>query len=165
MRKTILIPTDFTVQSLNVLKTVLNNTTSDVQYDVILLHGVISSDSIRDLLFYSKANHIKSLSNPEFEEAFEIIKNKFDSRINSFRIDLFSGSNQTSFNNYVEANRVVEIITSDQKLKLTSGNSFDLSRYISKCTLTVSVIDNAPKSTLPEKGKLAEVFFNRVSVG
>lgn len=165
MRKTILIPTDFTVQSLNVLKAVLNNTTSDVQYDVILLHGVISSDSIRDLLFYSKANHIQSLSNPEFEEAFEIIKNKFDSMINSFRIDLFSGSNQTSFNNYVEANRVVEIITSNQKLKLTSGNSFDLSRYISKCTLEVSVIDNAPKSTMPEKGKLAEVFFNRVSIG
>lgn len=164
MRKTILIQTDFTVQSLTVLKTVLNSNPSDTIYDIILLHGVISSDSIRDLLFYSKTKHIQSLSNPEFEEAFEIIRNKFDSMINSFRIDLFSGSNQTSFNNYIEANRVVEIITSNEKLQL-ANSSFDLKRYISKSLVSVSTLDNASKSAMPEKGKLAEVFFNRVSIG
>jgi hypothetical protein len=163
MRKTILIPTDFTVQSLTILKTVLTN--SELQYDIILLHGVGSPDSIRDLLFYSKAAHIESLSNAEFEEAFEIIRNKFHSKINSCRIDLFSGINQTAFNNYLEANRIVEIITSDDRQKLTSSKSFDLNRFINKSPITVSKIDAVQKSIIPEQGKLAEVFFNRVSVG
>lgn len=164
MRKTIVIPTDFTVQSLSVLKSVLSNNASNTTFDIILLHGLSLNDSIRDLLFSSKLQQIENLSNAEFEEACEVIKNKYDSQISSLRIDLFSGYNLSAFNNYLEGNRVVEIYVSDKKLELTNKKSFDLSRFIAKSMANVITIDTVPSLSTPEKGKVAEVF-NQVSMG
>lgn len=158
MRKTILIPTDFTVQSLNSLKSVLSNHSTHELYDIILLHGLSLDDSIRDLLFYSKYQHIDKLTNPEFEEACEVIKNKYDSQISSLRVDLFTGFTTSAFDNYLEGNRVVEIYLSDNKLALSNKNSFDLSQFIEKCNVKVVKIDSTPSLSVPEKGKVAEVF-------
>lgn len=165
MKKTILIPTDFTVQSLNVLKAVLNQNNTKQEYDVILLHGFNSTDSIRDLLFFSKPQQIASLMNTEFEEAYEVIRNKFDSQINSLKIDLFSGYNSSAFNTYMEANGVSEIFTSDRKPKFAHKNSFDLARFINKSRINTTIIESVSKSSVPERGKIAEVFMNQVSIG
>lgn len=165
MKKTILIPTDFTVNSLNVLKSILIQNEAKQTYNVILLHGMSLSDSIRDLLFFLKSKQIDSLTNPEFEEAYEVIRNKFDSQISSLRIDLFTGYNLSAFNNYLEGNKVEQIFISDKKPVLTNKNSFDLSRFIEKCQVEVTKVDFATNTTVPEKGKIAEVFMNQVSIG
>lgn len=165
MKKTILIPTDFTVNSLNMLKTILIQNEAKQTFNVILLHGMSLSDSIRDLLFFSKSKQIDSLTNPEFEEAYEVIRNKFDSQISSLRIDLFTGYNLSAFNNYLEGNKVEQIFISDKKPVLTNKNSFDLSRFIEKCQVQVTKVDFGANATLPEKGKIAEVFMNQVSIG
>ena len=165
MKKTILIPTDFTVNSLNVLKSILIQNEAKQTYNVILLHGMSLSDSIRDLLFFSKSKQIDSLTNPEFEEAYEVIRNKFYSQISSLRIDLFTGYNLSAFNNYLEGNKVEQIFISDKKPVLTNKNSFDLSRFIEKCQVEVTKVDFATNATVPEKGKIAEVFMNQVSIG
>ena len=165
MKKTIVIPTDFTVQSLNVLKAVLNQNNDKQQYDVILLHGFSLSDSIRDLLFFSKSQQIAGLMTAEFEEAYEVIRNKFDSQINSVKIDLFTGYNLSAFHTYLEANGVSEIFTSDRKPKLAHKNSFDLTRFINKCQIDTTVIESVGRSSVPERGKIAEVFMNQVSIG
>jgi hypothetical protein len=165
MKKTILIPTDFTVNSLNVLKSILTQNDAKQTYNVILLHGMSLSDSIRDLLFFSKSKQIDSLTNPEFEEAYEVIRNKFDSQISSLRIDLFTGYNLSAFNNYLEGNKVEQIFISDKKPVLTNKNSFDLSRFIEKCQVEVTKVDFGTNATVPEKGKIAEVFMNQVSIG
>lgn len=164
MRKTVLIPTDFTVQSLNVLKSVLSTNASNIKLDIILLHGLSLSDSIRDLLFSSKYQQIESLTTPEFEEACEVIKNKFDSQISSLRIDLFTGYNVAAFNNYLEGNRVADIYVSDKKPVFTNKKSFDLSRFIEKSAANVVTVDAIPNTAFSEKGKVAEVF-NQVSMG
>ncbi|NNT71122.1 hypothetical protein HKT18_02730 [Flavobacterium sp. IMCC34852] len=165
MRKTILIPTDFTVNSLNVLKSILVNNQGMQTFDILLVHGISLSDSIRDLLFYSKAKQIESLTNPEFEEACEVIKNKFDSQISSLRIDLFTGYNLSAFENYLEGNKVEQIFTTDNKSVLSNKNSFDLSRFIDKCSVQVIKIDSGFNTIIPEKGKIAEVFMNQISMG
>ncbi|MFN3752723.1 hypothetical protein [Flavobacterium sp.] len=165
MRKTILIPTDFTVNSLNVLKSILVNNQGKQTFDIILVHGISLSDSIRDLLFYSKTKQIESLTNPEFEEACEVIKNKFDSQISSLRIDLFTGYNLSAFENYLEGNKVAQIFTSENKSVLSNKNSFDLSRFIDKCSVQVTKIDSGFNTIIPEKGKITEVFMNQVSMG
>lgn len=164
MKKTILIPTDFTIQSLNVLKSVLSNNSSNTSYNIILLHGLSLDDSIRDLLYFSKYKHIEALTNPEFEEACEVIKNKFDSQISSLRIDLFTGFNVSAFNNYLEGNKVEEIFVSDKKQVFSNKNSFNLSRFIEKCNITPIFIDGIANTTISEQGKIAEVF-NQVSIG
>ncbi|MGV3697789.1 hypothetical protein [Flavobacterium sp.] len=165
MKKTIVIPTDFTVQSLNVLKTVLNQYPSDEKYNIILLHGFSLSDSIRDLLFFSKPSQIHSLMNSEFEEAYEVIRNKFDSQIGSLKIDLFTGYNVSAFNTYLEVNGVEHIFASDRKPEFGHKNSFDLSRFIHKCRIDATIIESVSKSSVSERGEITEVFLNQVSVG
>lgn len=164
MRKTILIPTDFTVNSLNTLKTVLTNNSSDTRLDIILLHGLTLSDSIRELLFFSKMKQIDSLTNNEFEEAYEVLCNKFDSQINSFKIDLFSGYNQTAFNSYLKANKVDTIFIANRKQKLSHRKSFDLSPFIRKSNVEVITLNTNAETPQQEKGKITEVFLNQVSI-
>ncbi len=164
MRKTILIPTDFSVQSLNILKSILGNNSSKTKFDIILIHGFRLSDSIMDLLFYSKHQQINTLTTSEFKEACGVIKNKYDSQINSLTIDLFTGFNVSSFNNYLEANKIEEIFVSDKEMTLTNKSSFDLSKYIKKCNISYSTINTTINSSFPEKGKVAEVF-SQVSIG
>jgi len=165
MKNTIVIPTDFTVQSLNVLKAVLNQNGPAKQYDVILLHGFNQSDSIRDLLFFSKSQQIATLMNTEFEEAYEVIRNKFDSQIRSLKIDLFTGYNLSAFNTYLEAKGVKRIFTSERKPEFAHKNSFDLSRFISKSRIKPTIVESVSNDSVPERGKIAEVFMNQVSIG
>ena len=164
MKKTIVIPTDFTVNSLNTLKAVLSSNPSGTSLDIILLHGMNLSDSIRDLLFFSKMKHIDALSNAEFEEAREVLCNKFDSHINSLKTDLFTGFNQSAFNSYLEANRIDKIYIPDSKENLPNKNSFDLSGFIKKSAVEVITINTDAIIPVPEKGKITEVFLNQVSI-
>lgn len=164
MKKTILIPTDFTVQSLNILKSILSANTSNNTYDIILLHGFNLSDSIMDLLFFSKFQQINSLSSTEFKEACEVIKNKFASQINSITTDLFTGYTVSSFNSYIEINKVDEIIMSDLEPTFSHKNSFNLSRFIKKCKMNPITINTTINAVSPEKGKVAEVF-SQISIG
>lgn len=165
MRKTIVIPTDFTVHSLNILKAVLSNNPLGAPLDIILLHGTNLSDSIRDLLFFSKMKQLDTLSNPEFEEAYEVLCNTFDSQIHSLKTDVFTGYNQTSFNNYLEANNVEKIFISDKRQHFSNKNSFDLTRFIKKSAVEVITINTETNAPVPEKGKITEVFLNQVSIG
>jgi hypothetical protein len=164
MKKTILIPTDFTVQSLSVLKSILSANASNNTYDIILLHGFSLNDSIMDLLFFSKFQQINTLSSPEFKEACEVIKNKFASQINSIKTDLFSGYTVSSFNNYIEVNKVDEIIMTDATPSFSHKNSFSLLRFIKKCNINPITINTTIQTASPEKGKVAEVF-SQISIG
>jgi len=160
MKKTILIPTDFTIESLNVVKSFLSKSNKESTYDIILLHSVHLNDSITDLLFFSRIDTINSLTNRQFNDACDIIKNKYASQINSIRKDIFTGINQASFNNYIEANRVDEaFIPANYKLNLSSKKSFDILPFIKQSDLHVDEIDWKVDSKMPEKGKLAEIFF------
>ncbi len=161
MRKKILIPTDFSIASLNVVKSFLSKAASNCKYDIILLHGVHMSDSITDLLFFSKRNLIDSLSSAEFDEACSVIKNKFASQINSIRKDIFTGVNQAAFENYVEAHQIDEAyIPAHYEMNFSSSKSFDVIPFIKKSAVKTDAIDWNIDTAIPEKGKLAEVFLN-----
>lgn len=161
MIKNILIPTDFTVESLNLVKSFLKQKKSDFVCNIILLHGTTLSDSITDLLFFSKSRAIESLSNKAFEEACDIIRNKYDSQINIVKKDIFTGKNQAAFDHYIAANKIDEAyIPSDYTSGRTDGKSFDLIPYIKKSSLHVKEVKWRNTEAVPEKGKLAEVFFS-----
>jgi hypothetical protein len=163
MRKTVLIPTDFSIESLTVLKNYLIEAESYVSYDIILLHGTHLNDSISDLLFFSKGKILNELTNEAFEEACKILKNKFASKINSLRKDLFTGYNQSAFNSYVEANRVeVACVPANYEWKWSNKKSFNLMPYITKSEVSVEEIGWKRLPNIPEKAKLAELFLSAV---
>lgn len=164
MRKTIAIPTDFSVESLNVLKTLLSQNGDTYRYDVILLHGTQLTDSITELIFMSKAKLAEKLSNAAFEEACTVIRNKFSSQINSIRKDFFTGFTQAAFDNYLEGNKVTDIyVSKNRNATLTDKKSFDILPYAYQSPVTVHEVDFKVESMLPEKGKVAEVFYNTLA--
>ncbi|HMO60607.1 MAG TPA: hypothetical protein PKC39_04360 [Ferruginibacter sp.] len=164
MKKKILLPTDFSIESLNLLKSILSQNNDGWKYDIVLLHGVTLTSSISELLFFSKASLIQSLTNTDFEDACNVLKNKYASHINSIRKDIFTGFTQTSFNNYVEANRFdMACIPASYKLQIKSSKSFDVVPFIKKSKLKTEQIEWNMETLMPEKGRLAELFFRGVA--
>ncbi|HRE78227.1 MAG TPA: hypothetical protein PLL09_10440 [Flavobacterium sp.] len=163
MKKTILIPTDFSIESLTVLKNVLSQSSSDEKFDVILLHGVHLTDSITDLLFLSKKKIVNQFITNEFTEACSVLQNKYASKINSIRKDIFTGFTQTAFNNYVEGNKIDQaFLPTQHQWRLNKRKSFDLVPFIQKSKLSVEQVGWNANQNIPEKGKVAEIFFNGV---
>lgn len=163
MKKTILLQTDFTIESLNVLKTALAQSNQDDNFDIILLHGVHLSDSIRDLLFFSKQKIINQLVSEEFEQACFVIRNKYASKINSIRKDIFTGFTQSAFNSYTDANQIdVIYLPANFQWNFNKQKSFDLIPFINKSKLPIEQIGWQTATNIPEKGKVAELFFNGV---
>jgi len=163
MKKTVLIPTDYTIESLNVLKALLEREAGSHTYDIILLQGIHLSDSISELLFFSRNKVTESLTNQEFESACDVIRNKYASQIHSIRKDIYTGFTQAAFNNYAEANNISEAYIPSSYTLLQNKKSFDLLPYIRKSKLEITEVSWNADVKMPEKGKLAELFFNNIT--
>ncbi|KQT24512.1 hypothetical protein ASG22_10985 [Chryseobacterium sp. Leaf405] len=161
MTKTILIATDYSLESLNILKKVLKEKDASEdqnQYNILLVSGYDMGDSIRDLLFNTKSTIFSKIKPQEFNDAYGIIKNKYPHLINKVICDIFTGSFQRTFNNYVKAENIEEAYYSPS-IKSKGKGKFDLIPYIKKCKeLESHAIALEVRTSLPEKGRLAEVF-------
>jgi hypothetical protein len=135
MERTILIPIDFKIESLNTLKLALNSIENE-HANVVLMYAEYLTDSITELLFYSPKKTIKSLKSPEFEEAISIIKNRYETVIRSIEIELFHGYNVNAFKEFVEAKKIDTIyIPKNYSLRLPK-NGFDPIPLIKKSKLS-----------------------------
>ena len=161
MAKTILIATDYSLESLNILKKILKEKDAaedQNSYDIILASGYDSGDSIRDLLFATKTSVFHKIRPAEFCDAYGIIKNKYPHLVNKILCDVFTGSFQRTFNQYVKAENIAEAYYSPS-IKSKGKGKFDLIPYIKKCKdLPSHEIKLENKARLPEKGRLAEIF-------
>ncbi|AZA52657.1 hypothetical protein [Chryseobacterium sp. G0201] len=161
MTKTILIATDYSLESLNILKKVMKEKDAreeKIQYDILLVSGYEMGDSIRDLLFTTKSTIFNKIRSQEFVDAYGIIKNKYPHLINKIVCDIFTGSFQRTFNNYVNAENIEEAYYSPA-IKSKGKGKFDIAPYIKKCKdLQAQEIRIETAERLPERGRLAEIF-------
>jgi hypothetical protein len=157
MVKTILVPTDFRVESLNTLKYALkkNHIVSDVK--VILLHTEILSDSITDLLFYSTDAVLDALITPTFEEALSIIKNRYEN-IMSIAIEVTHGNNHGAFRRFLAARKVDEVYIPQSYTLHLPEKSFDPLPLLRKSGCPVCEIDWDATPMTHEKDQLDELF-------
>lgn len=164
MHSTILFPTDLTVASLNVVRHVLHSVPEGHTRRVILLHGYRPASSIVDLLFTRKEDWLKELMPADFEQACEVIRNKFESRITSLKREVFVGFNQNAFNGLLEGEGVDQIYMPDRYAwRLPSKRSFDLNSFIERCPVPVQLVPVPYEARVPEKDTVAEVFHGRVA--
>lgn len=161
MTKTILIATDYSLESLNILKKVLKEKEASEdqnQYNILLVSGYEAGDSIRDLLFNTKSTIFNKIRPQEFCDAYGIIRNKYPHLVNKIICDIFTGSFQRTFNNYVKTADIVEAYYSPSIVSKGKGK-FDIAPYIKKCKeLQIQEIHVEIAETLPERGRLAEIF-------
>jgi len=140
MQKTILIPTDFEIESLNILKQALTQNNNQ-ELSIVLAHGCFLSDSIVDLMFYSPQKMIKSLTQPSFHEAVSMLKNRFSNNLADISIELFHGHNQSAFQNFISAKKTDTAYIPKHYILKKHKNSFDLIRYINKSPLQIHQVE------------------------
>lgn len=162
MIKSILIATDFSLESLEILKKVLkkkDDLNDDNQYNILFVSGYDMGDSITDLLFTSKHSILCKIRSQEFVDACNIINNKYPHLIKKITCDIFTGYFQKSFNNYLETLNIDDAYYSTSKSKTLNKNQFEVSSYLAKNKIVeaTEVMVVSPKF-VPEKGRLAEVF-------
>ena len=116
MAISILIPIDFSVESLNTLKIALDKHKNESVH-VIMIYAQNLSSSITELLFQSSRKIIQSLRNKDFDDALNILKNSYESSLQSLQIELFHGSNVQALNNFVAAKKI-DIIYIPQHYRL-----------------------------------------------
>lgn len=106
--QTILLPTDFSVLSLSVLKRFLKDQEANVgKYEIVFLFPFKTTNlSISELLFFNKDKVLLSNSNSDFNEGVQIIRNKYESSIRKIRYDILSDYNSRLFKNFVEGNNI-----------------------------------------------------------
>jgi len=164
MNRTILIPTDFSIESLNLFKAAAQSAITE-RVNIVFFHAVYSPNSMVDLLFRSQQKRNELLITENFRNGCTIILNKFASSISSNRIEFFSGNTQTAFQNFLEGNRITEIfIPKNYTLRKTSALSFNPIPFINECNLPKHEVAWHRDSTTPEKNLLAELFSDTPAV-
>lgn len=158
MKSNILIPTDFSIGSLNLVKQAMTQNTSS-EITIVFACGVLLSDSITELLFFSPSEVLKNRVSSDFTEACNIIKNKYQSRILDIKTEIFTGTSQAAFNNFLEAHQIDETYVSQQyKMKPFHKRNFDCTPYLLRSPIKINKVGWEERPNLPEKDLLAELF-------
>ncbi|GGX22235.1 hypothetical protein [Aquimarina muelleri] len=123
--KKILIPTDFTVESLQLIEYGILNY-PNTKLDVVLVHGHRMPENKWGVINFSCKRQISNLTKENFIEAKNNFINEHKSEINSIELDLFTGINSVAFKNFCKQHQVEDaIIPKDQFLIFAHKNSFD----------------------------------------
>lgn len=154
---TILIPVDFSIESLNTLKLALSQTGSG-KVHVILMYAEGMSDSIMELLFYMPQKTIKAMTSPGFEEAIAIIQNRYENKIASLKIELFHGYTANALETFTDAKGVdIIYIPQNYTFKL-KRNGFDPLPLLSRSKLPVETVSWDSYPDWSEKDQLSTLF-------
>ncbi len=160
MPKTILIPIDFRVASLNTLKYALERSSGE-PYKVVLIYAEYLEDSITELLFYRPESKIASKITPEFKNALEVLRNRFEFQIVDLNIKLFHNRSRRGLRRFVE-NHEVELICIPKTYKLKMPRkAFDLVSIIRQTFLDYQEIDWPQDTSIATEKDHLEYLFNQ----
>ena len=150
MRK-ILIPTDFTVQSLQLVEYALLNF-PNTKLDIILIAGFKLPDTRWSIFHFSEREQIRKQLSEEFNEAKRLIVLEHKEAITNITIQLFSGINSFAFQNFLEQLHVDDaIIPKGYSLYCPSGKWFDTTGFIKKNVKNVIEVPVERTEKVPQK--------------
>ena len=128
----VIIPTDFSVKSLNFVVDFLKHNSSEA-FDIVLVHGYDVPQTVSDLLFFSKSKLLKKLQSNEYKDALLVIKNRFESNLKSISFDFVTNDSKAYIINYVEAQQTRKIVGIDNyTMTFKDKNSFDINAILLK---------------------------------
>jgi ABC-type sulfate transport system substrate-binding protein len=100
--KTILIPTDFSLESIKLIDSLVQNQSSET-FRIIFSHAFKLSDSITDMLMLSRRSRDYENVSDEFYQKLNYYKAKYPKHLESVRIEYFYGSTTAAFRNFIDA--------------------------------------------------------------
>lgn len=164
MPRSVLIPVDFRIESLNTLKFALGHH-ADQDVVVVLVYAVALTMSITDLLFYSRERMRDAHSTPAFDEALAILKNKHASIVKRIVMEPFHGVTQGAFSTFIEAHRIDEAyVPRRYRLAPIERCGFDILPFIRRSVLPVHEVDWDIRSDATGRDDLDALFSNSPSI-
>lgn len=156
-QKTILIPTDFRVASLNTLRLALERL-EESSVNVVLLYCEALDMSITELLFYSPERMIKELTTTDFRDALSILMNRFENEIDELSIELFHGHVQSVFDTLLDTLQIDEIYVAKTYQLHLSRRAFSPMPYIKRSKIPCYELASKQQRFIPEEDKLDNLF-------
>jgi hypothetical protein len=139
--KHVLIPTDFTVDSLNAVHAAIS-IYEDEQLVITLFHLLAMPNDISDLLYKSRRRRHEEMVTEEYNEALQVLQNRNSSRFKSIRIKFGFGNTVAYLQNLLEGEKVDRVLLCpDIKLIPPSARSIDMIPLLNRTGIT---IDNIP---------------------
>lgn len=158
VQQTIMIPTDFTIASLSLLKVALQHFRNE-PLRILFVNGYDPGDSITDLLFYSEQRIIDEHESSDFREACAVLRNKFGHEMLNIQTVLFNGKTQQSFNHFLSSFQVEKVVVPVNGLpKGNDSCGVHLYRFLKNCKAEKLLVEWEAKPLLPEQDRLAELF-------
>lgn len=161
--KRVIIQTDFTVNSLNIVVDLLDRH-PDQHFEIILIHGLRSDNSITELLGFHPEDHLEDLQTEEFIKACQLMRSKYGERINEMYADIITSQTDNYFKNYCRGNRIDHLVVAkDFRFEKVTPKSFDLlATFNRNSRIGLSVIHLETQSeSIPVIDKLDSLFFRR----
>jgi len=109
--KTVIIPANFSNESLNVAETFVRNTKEETH--IIFTHLFHVPDDIQDLLFSNYRKREYDLVPEEFWRECKILKDLYSDRLMTIKIEFFYGNKLAAFKNFLEFHEVDVIAYSE----------------------------------------------------
>lgn len=107
--KTILVPTDFNIESTKIVDSLVQVQPHET-YNIIFLHAFKLSDSITDMLMLSRRSRDYENISDEFYQQLNDFKSKYPSQIQNIGIEYFYGSTVAAFKNFLDTLEVSSIV-------------------------------------------------------
>ncbi|QCX38863.1 hypothetical protein FF125_10605 [Aureibaculum algae] len=157
--KKILIPTDFTTGSLQLVEYVILNY-PDSYIDIILLAGYKLPDNRITLMHFNGREQINKQLNDDFISAKKSLVHQHKKNINSISIQLFTGVNSYAFNNFlIKLNANDAIVPKEKSLCYHGKRWFDPTKYLRKNVTNIVEVPYKVSTELPQqKFSLINIF-------
>ncbi|GLU52121.1 hypothetical protein [Dyadobacter frigoris] len=109
--KTIIIVSDFSVESFQVAEKIVSNSSEPVR--ILFTHLFHVPDDIQDLLFSNYRKKEYEFVSDSFRQECEMLKSIFPEILKSIKIEFFYGSKLASFKNFLDYNQADYIAFSE----------------------------------------------------
>ena len=146
--KKILLPTDFSIKSLQLIEYAVLNF-RETPIDILLVSGYRLPWNSWDLVNFSHSRELRTLTDRDYLKAKAILLQEHSHEIRQIETELFTGTNGQAFRHFIERHEVTDaLIPSEKFLNYKSQRTFDPSSLIRKHVNTVKEVSLA--NTLPQ---------------
>jgi len=147
MIQRVLIPTDFTVNSLRIVLEYLENS-GNLQVELVLTCGYNLGESISFLLGFTLDDHLAEMQNEDFLKGCEMIKSRFKDKVVEMYADFMISKNKRYVRNYLKGRQFAHIVVPDTFEFKYTKNSFDVVEL-----LKTAALPNMPAITSVSMGE------------
>lgn len=143
--KTVIIPSDFSSESVQVAEAIVRNAKEEVS--ILFIHLFHVADDIQDLLFSNYRKKEYEFVSGEFRHECEILREVYSSTLKSIKIEFFYGSKLAVFKNFLDYNKADYIgYSKSYGMPKLSKSSIDALPVIMKCGLPLLDADEINQS-------------------